>query len=90
MTVSGTVTPDHTGHVVNLQRLTPSGTWVDVETGYLNSSSAYSFNYAFGQLGTFQLRVQIPGGPYNVAVASTPVSVAVSAVAPASSLPPAP
>lgn len=90
VTVSGTVTPDHTGHVVNLQRMTPSGSWVDVETGYLNSSSAYSFNYGFGQLGTFQLRVQIPGGPYNVAVASTPVSVAVSAVAPASSLPPAP
>lgn len=90
VTVSGTVSPDHTGHVVNLQRLTPSGTWVNVESGYLNSSSAYSFNYAFGQLGTFQLRVQIPGGPYNVAVASTSVSVAVSAVAPASSLPPAP
>jgi hypothetical protein len=89
VTVSGTVTPDHSGHVVNLQRLTPSGAWVDVETGNLNSSSAYSFNYAFGQLGTFQLRVQIPGGPYNVAVASTAVGVSVSAVTPASSLPPA-
>jgi len=90
VTVSGTVTPDHAGHVVNLQRLTPSGTWVDVATRYLNSSSAYSFSYAFGQLGSFQLRVQIPGGPLNVAVASTPVSVAVSAVAPAGSLPAAP
>jgi hypothetical protein len=90
VTVSGTVSPDHSGHVVNLQRQTPSGTWVDVESGYLNSSSGYSFNYAFGQLGTFQLRVQIPGGPMNVAVVSTPVSVAVSAVAPANSLPPAP
>jgi hypothetical protein len=87
VTVSGTVTPDHAGHVVNLQRLTPSGTWVDVETGHLNSSSAYSFNYAFGQLGSFQLRVQIPGGPYNVAVASASVTIAVTAVAPASSLP---
>jgi hypothetical protein len=90
VTVTGTVSPDHSGHVVNLQRLTQSGTWVDVETGYLNSSSGYSFSYAFGQLGTFQLRVQIPGGPYNVAVASTPVSVAVSTVAPANSLPAAP
>jgi hypothetical protein len=90
VTVSGTVTPDHAGHAVNLQRLTPSGNWVDVATGYLNPSSGYSFNYAFGQLGSFQLRVQIPGGPLNVAVASTPVSVTVSAVAPASSLPAAP
>jgi len=87
VTVSGTVTPDHAGHVVNLQRLNQSGDWVDVETGFLNSSSGYSFSYTFGQLGTFQLRVQIPGGPYNVAVASTPVSVDVSAVAPASTLP---
>jgi hypothetical protein len=90
VTVSGTVTPDHAGHAVNLQRLTPSGSWVDVATGSLNPSSGYSFNYAFGQLGSFQLRVQIPGGPLNVAVASTPVSVTVSAVAPASSLPAAP
>ena len=89
VTISGTVTPDHSGHVIYLQRLTPSGDWQDVAVGRLNAGSTYSFPFTFGQPGTVQLRAQIPGGPVNVGGDSAPVTVTVSGVAPVTSLPPA-
>jgi hypothetical protein len=89
LTFSGNVAPDHTGHVINLQRLNASGNWVDVESSYLSTGSAYSFTYTFGQLGTVELRAQVPGGPVNLGGVSAAVTVNVSGVAPVTSLPPA-
>jgi hypothetical protein len=89
VTISGTVTPEHSGHVIYLQELDAAGNWANVERGYVNSSSTYSFSYTPGQLGTLQLRVAITGGPVNVGNVSTPVTVTVAGVAPVSTLPPA-
>ncbi|HTW13062.1 MAG TPA: hypothetical protein VME01_09975, partial [Solirubrobacteraceae bacterium] len=89
VTLSGTVTPDHTGHVFYVQRLNANGNWVDVESGYLTSGSRYSLSYWFGQPGPIQLRVQVPGGPWDVGGVSTAVSITGTSAAPASTLPPA-
>jgi hypothetical protein len=89
VTVSGTVTPEHAGHVIHLQEQDAAGNWVNVESGFVNAKSMYSFNYTPGELGTLQLRVEISGGPVNVGSVSTPVTVTVSGLAPVSALPPA-
>ena len=88
-TISGTVTPQHTGHVVHLQEQNTAGNWVDVESGYVNPSSQYSFSYTPGQIGVEQLRVEITGGPVNVGSVSSTETLTVSGVAPVSTLPPA-
>jgi hypothetical protein len=82
VTLSGTVTPNHTGHVIHLQILGPHGFWHNVATGVVASGSTYSFTYTFGQDGTVQLRARIDGGPENVGGASPPVTITVSGVAP--------
>ncbi len=89
VTISGTVTPEHSGHVLYLQEQNSAGNWVNVESGYVNASSTYSFSYTPGQLGTLQLRVEITGGPVNVGNVSTPVTITVAGVAPVNTLPPA-
>ncbi|MGO9959167.1 MAG: hypothetical protein ACLP50_24895 [Solirubrobacteraceae bacterium] len=89
VTVSGTVSPDKTGHAIYLQVLGADGAWHDVAAGTVTTGSVYSFTYTFGKAGSVELRARIYGGPENVGAASTPVTVAVSGVAPASSLPPA-
>ena len=87
--ISGTVTPQHTGHVVHLQEQNTAGNWVNVETGYVNFISQYSFSYTPGQTGIEQLRVEITGGPVNVGSVSSTEALTVSGVAPVSTLPPA-
>jgi hypothetical protein len=88
-TISGTVTPQHTGHVVHLQEQNSAGNWVNVELGYVNATSQYSFKYTPGQIGVEQLRVEITGGPVNVGSVSSTETLTVSGVAPVSTLPPA-
>ncbi len=87
VTISGTVTPQHSGHVIELQQLDAAGHWFDVMTGVVAANSTYSFSYSPGELGVLQLRVQITGGPANVGSDSSPVTVTVSGEAPVSSLP---
>jgi hypothetical protein len=87
VTISGTVTPQHSGHVIELQQLNAAGHWFNVMTGAVAADSTYSFSYAPGELGALQLRVQITGGPVNVGSDSSPVTVTVSGEAPVSSLP---
>lgn len=82
VTLSGTVTPDHAGHVIHLQILGTHGFWHNVATGVVASGSTYSFTYTFGQDGAVQLRARIDGGPENVGGASPPVTITVSGVAP--------
>jgi hypothetical protein len=89
VSLSGTVSPDHTGHVIYLQRLGSDGYWHDVATRVVNTGSTFSFTYTFGEAGTIQLRGRIFGGPENVGGASAPVAIVVSGVASISALPPA-
>lgn len=87
--VTGTVTPDHSGHALYLQERNSDGQWVDVETGYLSAGSTYAFTYTPGMVGTLNLRVQITGGPWSVGGISSTMPLTVSGAAPVSSLPPA-
>jgi hypothetical protein len=87
ITVTGTITPDKTGHEVTLQELGTDGHWHDLQYGTVTTGSAYSFTVTFGQAGTTQLRARILGGPDNIGNASASVSVSVSGVAPVASLP---
>ena len=89
VTIAGTVAPEHDGHVVNLQREMPDGNWMDVESGRLHRGSTYSFSYPFGEPGSVNLRVEIPGGPLNVGAVSAPLSVTAVGIAPVTTLPPA-
>ena len=90
MTVSGTVTPDHSGHVIYLQEQNTDGSWSDIQSSSLKAGSQYSFTYTAGEAGTVQLRVLITGGPINLGGVSTPVTITVAGLAPVSQLPPAP
>ena len=89
VTISGAVTPDKSGRPIYLQRLDPTGHWQVVATSTIAPGSTYSFQYTFGQPGTVELRTKVPGGPWNLSGASTPVTFTVTGVAPATSLPPA-
>jgi hypothetical protein len=85
--LTGTVSPDHTGHVIYLQRLGTDGYWHEVAAGIVVTGSTFSFSYTFGEAGNTELRARIFGGPENVGGASAPVVIAVTGVAPISSLP---
>lgn len=87
--VTGTVTPDHGGHLLYLQEQSSAGQWVDVKARSLSAASTFAFGYTPGMTGTFNLRVQITGGPWNVGGVSSTLPLTVSGVAPISSLPPA-
>ncbi len=89
VTITGTVTPEHSGHAIHLEAQNSSGDWVVLKTGYVNPSSHYSFTFTPGEMGTLQLRTRITGGPVNVGGASVPVTLTVTGAAPVSSLPPA-
>ncbi len=81
VTLSGTVTPDHAGHLIYLQVLGTHGFWHNVAAGVVASGSTYSFTYTFGDDGTVQLRARIYGGPENIGGASSAVTITVSGVA---------
>ncbi len=89
VTVSGTVTPEHSGHVIHLEAQDSSGNWAILKSGIVTASSQYSFTYTPGQPGAVQLRVEITGGPVNVGGVSTPQTLTVTGTAPVTSLPPA-
>ena len=80
MTLSGTVTPDHTGHLIYLQLLGTHGFWHNVVAGVVASGSTYSFTYTFGEDETVQLRARIYGGPENIGGASSSVPITVNGV----------
>lgn len=78
ITVTGTVSPSKDGHWIYLQELRPSGAWATIVGGKVTTGSAFSLSYAFGQAGTYTVRVRIFGGPENVGGASTPTVITVS------------
>jgi len=68
---SGTVTPDHPGHVVYLERENAFGGGFHVaDVGTVTETSTYSItHYLFGN-GKQVYRVRVPGDPENQAVSS--------------------
>jgi phage protein U len=86
ITLSGTVSPDKTGHVIYLQKLGKDSDWHTVEVSSVQPGSAFSFNWTFGTAGTKEFRARITGGPANVGGAS-PASTFVVSQPPLSTLP---
>jgi hypothetical protein len=88
LTFSGTVAPDHTGHIIYLERRNVSnGNFHVVEIATVGAGSAYSIAHTVYAPGTKVLRVRIPGGPENEGATSAPFTIQVTP-APAASLPP--
>ncbi len=88
VTFSGTVSPDHTGHIVYLERQNAqSPGFHPIQVWFVGPGSAYAIPHRFFQPGTKVVRVYIPGGPENQGAASPPFSIEVTP-APASSLTP--
>lgn len=83
------MTPAHDGHVIYLQEQNAAGQWVDLKAGSLSAASTFTFDYTPGRLGTFNLRVQITGGPWNIGGVSATLPLTLSGSAPVSTLPPA-
>jgi hypothetical protein len=88
VTFSGTVSPDHTGHVIYLERQNAHGSGFHViQVSTVGAGSTYSIAHRLYVPGTKVLRVFIPGGPENQGAASQPFSIEVTP-APASALTP--
>jgi hypothetical protein len=86
LTFSGAVAPDHTGHVIYLERQNASGDGFHVvQVGRVMAGSVYSIAHTVYVPGTKVFRVMIPGGPENEGAASQPFVVNVTP-APASAL----
>ncbi|MGA8363492.1 MAG: hypothetical protein WB709_03125 [Solirubrobacteraceae bacterium] len=88
LTFTGTIAPDHTGHIIYLERQNVgNGNFHVVEVATVGAGSAYSISHTVYAPGTKVFRVRIPGGPENEGAASTPFTIQVTP-APASSLTP--
>ncbi len=88
LTFSGTVAPDHSGHVIYLERQNAAGTGFHVvQVGYVLPGSEYSIVHQVYVPGTKVYRVDIPGGPDNGRAVSQLFTVVVTP-APASAIQP--
>jgi hypothetical protein len=88
VTFKGTVAPDHTGHVIYLERQNAKGTGFHVvQVSYVLAGSTYSIVHQVYVPGTKVFRVDIPGGPENGRAVSQPFTIVVTP-APASSIAP--
>jgi hypothetical protein len=88
LTFKGTVAPDHSGHVIYLERQNAAGTGFHVvQVGYVLPGSTYSIVHQVYVPGTKVFRVDIPGGPDNGRAVSQLFTIQVTP-APASALTP--
>jgi hypothetical protein len=79
LTFSGSVTPDHTGHVIYLERQNAAGTGFHVvEVSTLSTGSIYSIAHTIYTAGTDVFRVRIPGDPQNGGAVSPPFTIQVA------------
>jgi hypothetical protein len=86
LTFTGTVAPDHTGHIIYLERQNiGNGNFHVVEVATVGGGSAYSIAHTVYAPGTKVFRVRIPGGPENEGAASVAFTIQVTP-APAASL----
>jgi hypothetical protein len=91
VTFSGTVAPDHTGHVIYLERQNAHGAGFHViQLSFIGAGSAYSIAHEFYETGSKVLRVYIPGGPENQGAASQPFAIQVTPSAASTLMPEAP
>lgn len=88
ITFKGTVAPDHTGHIIYLERQNASGSGFHVvQVASIESGSAYTIVHAVYDAGTKVFRVRVPGDGENEGAVSAPFTIQVTP-APASSLMP--
>ncbi len=91
LTFTGMVAPDHTGHIIYLERENVgNGNFHVVEVATVGSGSAYSIAHTVYTAGTKVYRVRIPGGPENEGAASTPFTIQVTPAPAAALLPEGP
>jgi hypothetical protein len=84
----GTVAPDHTGHVIYLERQNATGTGFHVvQVGHVLAGSTHSIIHQVYVPGTKVYRIDIPGGPDNGRAVSQLFTIQVTP-APASALTP--
>lgn len=90
LTFSGTVAPNHAGHVIYLERQNSTGAEFHiVQVSLVGAGSAYSLTHTVYGSGAEIFRVRIPGGPENEGAASAPFTITVTP-APAALLKPEP
>jgi len=88
LTFTGTVAPDHSGHIIYLERQNASGVGFHVvQVATVGPGSSYAIMHRVYDVGTDVFRVKIPGGPENEGAASPPAPVSVTP-APAAALGP--
>ena len=85
--LTGTVSPDKAGHVIDLEQLGSDGSYHLVKDVLVNNASTFQFGWTPGTVGTKSLRAEIQGGPENLGGVSPAVMIAVNAPPPVSSLP---
>jgi hypothetical protein len=91
VTFSGTIAPDHTGHVIYLERQNPHGSGFHViQVSFVGIGSTYSIVHRLYDPGVKVLRVFIPGGPENQGAASSPFAITVTPAPPSTLTPEAP
>ena len=79
LTFKGPVAPDHTGHVIYLERQNASGMGFHVvKVATVLAGSTYSIVHTVYDPGTRVFRVKIPGGPENEGAASAPFTITVT------------
>jgi hypothetical protein len=85
---TGAVSPDHTGHVIYLERQNVrTSEFHVIQVSFLGTGSVYSIVHQLYEPGAKVLRVRIPGGPENLGAVSQPFTIQVTP-APAASLMP--
>ena len=72
LTFTGTVSPNHAGHAIYLERGFGVG-YAVAEVSHVNAKGEYSLSHAFFTPGSFKVRVKIPGDPENVGSSTPPV-----------------
>ncbi len=90
LTFSGSVTPDHSGHVIYLERMNAVGKFHIVEKSEVLPGSVFSITHFVYTQGTNVFRVRIPGDPQNGGAVSQPFTVQVTPPSTPSALAPEP
>jgi hypothetical protein len=83
----GTVAPEHSGHVIYLERQDAAGNFHVIQVGRVLPGSTYLIVHQFYVPGTKVVRIDIPGGPDNGRAVSQPFTITVTPT-PASALTP--
>lgn len=82
VTLTGSIAPAVSGHVVDLQQQAASGQWVTISRSLSAGDSTFTLTRPLFVAGTISLRAFVPGGPSNQGAASATVSVTVQPVLP--------